>query len=234
MPSRNSPLRTADVARESGYSVQQIRNLERDGVLPEVRRAGNGYRRYAAEHVRAARAYRALAAAVGPVEAKTIIRAPAGELLERLDAAHAGLHTERRDLRLARDAVSAIAAEPIGDPRPADAMSISELAEALGVRPSALRHWEAEGLLEPCRTGGRPAGERRSYTPADVRDARVVHQLRLAGYRLAQIKAVLPQLRQDGFREETLAARDASIAARSRALMRATAELDGVLAAGAV
>ena len=30
MPSRNSHLRTADVARRSGYSVQQIRNLERD------------------------------------------------------------------------------------------------------------------------------------------------------------------------------------------------------------
>lgn len=75
MQSRNSgPMRTVTVARRSGYSVQQIRNLEGDGVLPPAARTDSGYRVYDDRHVRAARAYRALAAAVGPVEAKTIMR----------------------------------------------------------------------------------------------------------------------------------------------------------------
>ena len=33
MKSRKSGLRTVDVARRAGCSVQQVRNLERDGVL---------------------------------------------------------------------------------------------------------------------------------------------------------------------------------------------------------
>ncbi|MEV6488760.1 MerR family transcriptional regulator [Actinoplanes sp. NPDC051633] len=216
-------MRTADVAQRAGYSVQQIRNLERDGILPPAQRSATGYRRYTDAHVRAALAYRALAAGVGPVEAKRILRAD--DLLALLDEAHARLHAERRDLALAKEAVAAIAAEPINDPSPSDAMSISELADALGVRPSALRHWEAEGLVEPDR-----AGTSRAYTPGDVRDARIVHQLRLAGYRIPQIRAVLPQLRQSGDWQDMVAARDASIATRSRALLRAAAELDGMLA----
>jgi DNA-binding transcriptional MerR regulator len=218
MESRNSHLRTADVARRSGYSVQQVRNLERDGVLPAAVRSDSGYRRYEETHVRAALAYRALAAGVGPVEAKNIMRAD--DMLARLDAAHARLHAERRDLALAKEAVTAIAAEPIEDPRPADSMTISELAGALGLRPSALRHWEAEGLVAPQRSG-----TSRRYAPDDVRDARIVHQLRLAGYRIAQIRVVLPQLPHS---PEVLAARDASITARSRALLRAAAALDAM------
>jgi len=134
--SRHSRLRTSDVARGAGYSVQQIRNLERDGVIPPASRSDTGYRIYGEEHLESARAYQALAAAVGPVEAKAIVRAthayPASDLLALLDAAHARLHTERRDLALAQDAAAAISTEPIDDVRASDAMSIAELAGALG------------------------------------------------------------------------------------------------------
>src|SRR3954462_5067670 len=123
--------------------------------------------------------------AVGPVEARTILRSAhrgaAAELVALLDAAHARLHAERRALALAQQAVASIAEEPIDDPRPTDAMTITELAGALGVRPSTLRHWDAEGLLVPGRTA---AGNARSYSPRDVRDARIVHELRRAGYRI--------------------------------------------------
>lgn len=44
-------------------------------------------------------------------------------------------------MTLALNAAQAIVAEPIDDSLPSDAMSISELAEALGVRTSTLRHW---------------------------------------------------------------------------------------------
>jgi DNA-binding transcriptional MerR regulator len=211
-------VRTADVARRTGYSVQQVRNLVRDGVLPEVTRTPKGFRVYTEPHVRAALAYRELATAVGPVDAKAIMRS--ADLLALLDAAHARLHTERRDLALARDAVRAIAAEPIDEPRPADAMTISELADALGVRASTLRFWESEGLVEPRRRG-----TARLYHPGDVRDARIVHQLRLAGYRIPQIRDVMPHLTGT---HSALDARETNIAARSRALLRASAWLDGI------
>ena len=75
MRSLQSGLRTVDVARRAGYSVQQVRDLERDGVLPPVLRSPAGYRSYTAVHVQAALAYRAFAAGIGPVDAKELMRA---------------------------------------------------------------------------------------------------------------------------------------------------------------
>jgi DNA-binding transcriptional MerR regulator len=226
-------MRTVDVARRAGYSVQQVRNLERDGVLPPAPRTTAGHRIYRDEHLHSAVAYRALAAGVGPVEAKTIVRAvherPAARVLALLDAAHARLHTERVQLRQAIEAARAISREPIDDVRPADAMSVSELAAALGLRASTLRHWDAENLVVPDRT--EPRGTRR-YTPTQVRDARIVHQLRMAGYRIATLRDLMPQLRAAGRAEDiatALAARDADIAARSRALLDGAAALSALL-----
>ncbi|MBB5137941.1 DNA-binding transcriptional MerR regulator [Thermocatellispora tengchongensis] len=226
-------MRTVDVARRAGYSVQQVRNLERDGVLPPARRTATGYRIYGEIHLQSALAYRALAAGAGPIEAKKIVRAvhrfPASRALALLDAAHARLDAERTDLRLAQEAAQAISSEPIADVRASDSMSVSELAAALGVRPSTLRHWDAEDLVVPDRD---PARGTRRYTPAQVRDARIVHQLRRAGYRIAPLRALMPELRRARRLEDVaavLAARDAGIAARSRALLDAAAALSAVL-----
>lgn len=223
---------TGTVAARAGYSTQQIRNLERDGVLPPADRTEAGYRSYREPHLQSALGYRALAAGIGPVAAKDLMRTlhtrPAGEVLARLDAAHTGLDRERADVRLARAAVAAIADEPIRDVRPSDAMGVAELAAALGLRPSTLRHWDAEGLAVPDRV---PPGRTRRYTPSQVRDARIVHQLRLAGYRIDTLRAVLPEVTGHGKAEvaAALAARDLSIENRSRALLDAAAVISRLL-----
>ncbi|MFE6923154.1 MerR family transcriptional regulator [Nocardia sp. NPDC057663] len=233
MVNLNSPAgRTVDVARRAGYSVQQVRNLERDGVLPSADRSPGGHRFYREIHVRSALAYRALAAGVGPVEAKRIIRTVhAGDqarALAMLDAAHAGLHTERVDLELARQAAEAIATEPITEVRGSDAMSIAELATALGVRTSTLRHWDAEGLVVPGRSP--VSGGARRYSPEQVRDARIVHQLRRAGYRITQVREVIPEFRQHSAQvREALAIRDVAITSRSLALLDGAAALRELL-----
>ncbi|MEU1980299.1 MerR family transcriptional regulator [Nocardia sp. NPDC019395] len=234
MESRNSAvLRTAEVARRTGYSVQQLRNLERDGALPAAPRTRAGYRTYGETHVWSARAYRGLAAGADPAAAKTILRAAHSRELGRvyalLDTAHAGLDRERRDLDTARAAARAIADEPLGDLRPADAMSISELSRALGVRPSTLRYWDSAGLVVPHRSTGR---ETRRYAPADVRAARLVHQLRLAGYGIEPLRQLVPQLR--GWRgwddlAAALTARAIRIDTRSGALLQGAAALNTLL-----
>lgn len=220
-------VRTVDVARRSGYSVQQIRNLERDGVLPPAARTAAGHRGYTERHVLAATAYRALAAGIGPVEAKVIVRAalrpPPAHMLALLDAAHARLDAERRNLRLAQEAARSISAEPILDVRAGDAMTISQLAAALGVRPSTLRHWHAEGLVVPDRDA---AGRDRVYSPGTVRDARITDQLRRAGYPIATLRTLLPQLRRA---DAVLGTREASLAARSLALLHGAAALSALL-----
>lgn len=221
-------MRTVDVARRVGCSAQHVRNLERDGVLPSAERSASGYRRYGETHVRCGVAYRLLTASVGPVEAKRLLRAaqtePNDHFLELLDEAHARLHTERRDLQLARQAVENISIEPLIQQRPSDSMTISEVADALDVPPSTLRHWEAEALLMPQRA----RNDARSYPPAVVRDARIVHQLRLAGYRIPSLRVIMTQLQQLGRLDdldEALAERQRALIRRSRALLRAAAAL---------
>lgn len=235
MPTRHSDiLRTADVARRCGYSTEQVRKLERSGVLPPAHRTPAGYRVYEQRHVDCALAYRALAEGVGPAAAAHMVRTahagPVADLLAMVDAAHTRLDTQRRDLATARTAAAAIAAEPIDAVHACDAMTVSELAGALGVRTSTLRHWDATGLVTPGRAG---SGGARSYSPADVRDARIVHQLRQAGYRIDALRALLPDLRGTARWSDVLAgleARRDSIHRRSRALLGAGAHLAAVLA----
>lgn len=73
----------------------------------------------------------------------------------------------------------------------------------------------------------------RRYTPARVRDARIVHQLRKAGYRVTPLRALMPQLRRarrSGDVVSAPAARDADITARSEALLHGAAALSTMLA----
>ena len=72
------------------------------------------------------------------------------------------------------------------------------------------------------------------YTPDNVRDVRIVHQLRLAGYRITALQAMMPMLRRSrrwGDVLTALATRDSTIDARSRALLEGAAALVSVLSA---
>lgn len=232
MRTLHGPLRTTGVASRSGWSVQQVRDLEAEGVLPPAARSANGYRTWDERHVRSATAYRHLSAAVGPVRAADLLRTAhadgAAPAVRLLDAAHADLHARRLALAAAVAAAGQVAAEPVDDALPSDAMGTAELARALGVPASTLRHWDAEGLVEPDRG---PRGVR-TWTPAQVRTVRVVHQLRLAGHPVPAVRAVVPHLSGSGTWDEVTAllrGRAADLDRRSRALLRAAVELDAVL-----
>ncbi len=88
-------MTTGRLAAATGYSVQQVRDLERLGVIPSAVRMPNSYRRFGPEHVTALRAYRALAVAVGPVEARRVMHdvqvLPYDEALARVVELHSGL-----------------------------------------------------------------------------------------------------------------------------------------------
>ena len=197
-------------------------------MLPCAPRSASGYRVHDETHVLAANAYRQLALGCGPTEARRLMQlvgtGSLEDLLAGLDSGHARLAVERRALSEAKAAAEEIVEEPLVDVRPSDVLTISELAAALGVRASTLRHWEAVGLLAPDRDSARA----RAFRPQDVRDARIVHQLRQAGYRIAELARLMPDLRGGGDRASVLAgldARDASVVVRSRALLTAAAAI---------
>ncbi|MEU3661437.1 MerR family transcriptional regulator [Streptomyces sp. NPDC032940] len=233
--SRRGPLRTVDVARESGYSVQQVRDLERLGVIPPATRAGNGYRSYTAVHVQALRAYRGLAHAVGPVEARRTLAelrtGPIAKAASAVGAVHVRLARERDEALRAQEALRAIRTEAdTGEfEHEGDAMTITELAGALGVRPSALRFWEEEGLVVPERVTSLRA---RRYGLSAIRAARIVAALRASGYGIPAVRDVIGSLHGLEGREEAqrvLGRRLDQIAERTVALLRAGTDLAAVV-----
>ncbi|MFD0736591.1 MerR family transcriptional regulator [Planotetraspora mira] len=219
-------LRPVDLARAAGVSTQQIRNYADTGILPPTGRTSAGYRVFDARHRDALLTYRALAKGYGWDAARSIMLAlHSGDLpraLALVDACHAVLHEQRLSLQATGEALEAVAGQASdASAAPYSGMRIGEVAAHLGVRTSALRVWEAAGLLTPRREAG--TGYRR-YDPADVRDARMVGMLRQGQYRLAQIGAVLEGLRRTGSSEALRAA----IADRRAALTRtAAAMLEG-------
>lgn len=231
---------TSRLAAVSGYSVQQIRDLEHLGVIPPAVRQPNGYRQFTGIHVTALRAYRHLAIAVGPVVARATMREmrhlPRDEAIARIVALHVDLARSRDDTIAALRALDGIVEESAHDlpAAPGDTMSITELSTALGVRSSTLRFWEHEGLIAPEREG--PVAARR-YTPDAVRDARIVAALRAGGYRIPAVRTVTTSLRLLGNTadaREALRDRLQSIATRSDALLRAGTDLSDLLRSPAV
>jgi len=214
--------------------------LEALGVISPVPRAPNGYRRFSRRHVLDLRVYRDLSFAVGPVQARRVMRKiralPHGEAAALVNSLHVGLDRLRADALAAREALETIRAEASADAEPADedAMTITELAGALGVPASTLRFWEKAGLVLPERVATR-SGTARRYPLHAVREARITAALRAAGYRVPDVRRTMDALRRlhdvhDA--DDPLRALDAHVDAitrRTLALLRAGAGLADII-----
>lgn len=228
-----SGVTTARLARAVGYSTQQVRDLERLGVLPRADRGPNGYRRYLPHHAVALRAYRAMADAIGPVPARALMPELVGGTVEaaaeRIDELHGALAKERTQVRDALRGLEVAVGESTDLFAEEDAMTIAELAHALGVRASALRHWEREGLVHPARASRSAA---RSFGARAITEARIVAALRSGGYGIPSIARVLEQVREQSVTADAqriLTERLAALTRRSVALLAAAGHLHELL-----
>lgn len=229
-------LRPVDLARRAGVSTQLVRNYEAVGILPPAPRSDTGYRQYGPEHLSALLTYRALAPGFGAEIATEIMRAVLNgdeALAYRLvDAAHAALHEQRLATDAASEALGAMAAEYVEEsPVTGPSLLVGELAHRLGVRTSALRVWEAAGLLAPTRE---PGTKYRRYGPEQVRDARVIHMLRQGRYYFEQIKPVIDGLRRTGSTEalrDAIAERRAAHDRQTKAMLHGAALLHQLIIA---
>ncbi|WP_030160897.1 TioE family transcriptional regulator [Streptomyces sp. NRRL S-244] len=237
-------LRPVDLAREHGLSTQAVRNYEEAGILPAAGRTPHGYRTYTSLHAAALRAFLALLPGHGHRTATSIMCAvnqgADDEAFRLIDESHAQLLDDRRTLQAVESALRDL--EPIAAAEPGERgasggsdesgdLFIGLLAEALGIRPATLRKWERAGLVRPRRD---PLTGYRVYGEADVRDARLAHQLRRGGYRLEQIAPLIAQVRNAGGLEPLEAALGdwrARLSARGRAMLTGAAELDPYLRA---
>ncbi|MET8145867.1 TioE family transcriptional regulator [Sphaerisporangium sp. NPDC005288] len=224
-------MRPVDLAREHGLSTQAVRNYEQAGILPAAGRTVHGHRAYTALHAHALRAFLALVPGHGHQAATAIMhavgRGATEEALRLVDEGHRLLLDDRRTLQAVEAALGDLA--PV--PQERGDTFIGPLARRLGVRPATLRKWEQAGLVRPRRD---PRTGYRVYSAADVRDARLAHQLRRGGHLLEQIAPLIGQVRAAGGvapLESALRDWRARLSARGRAMLRGAAALDAYLSA---
>lgn len=222
-------LRPVDLARRHGLSTQAVRNYEAAGILPGADRTPYGYRTYTPRHAQALRAFLALARGHGHQTATAIMQAvnrdATEEALRLIDQSHAQQLDDRRTLQSVEAALRDL--EPVKQERAQ--MFVGPLAQRLGVGPATLRKWERAGLVQPHRD---PQTGYRVYSPADVRDARLAHQLRRGGYLLDQIAPLIAQVRSAGGVApiaSMLHDWHARLTTRSRAMLAGAAALDAYL-----
>ncbi|MET8903689.1 TioE family transcriptional regulator [Streptomyces sp. NPDC004538] len=243
-------LRPVDLARGHGLSTQAVRNYEEAGILPAADRTAHGYRTYTPLHARALDAFLALLPGHGHRTATSVMRAvnegATAEAFRLIDESHAQLLDDRRTLEavegalrdLGRPGPGATAASASASATAAVTVTsasagrfVGPLARELGIRPATLRKWERAGLVRPSRD---PLTGYRVYGEADVRDAKLAHQLRRGGYPLARIAPVIEQVRSAGGLEPLEATlrdwRD-RLSARGRSLLAGAAELEAYLRA---
>src|SRR6202165_4268801 len=108
-------LRTIDLAQAGGISVQQVRNYEALGLLPQASRSKSGYRLYTQHHLVALKTARSLVGGYGWQRTPTIMQAlHRGELMAALatiDPRHAELASKRLQVEQTLTALHGLAAQ---------------------------------------------------------------------------------------------------------------------------
>lgn len=190
-------LRPVDLARSVGVSVQTVRKYEAWGFLPPAERSATGYRLYTSRHLLAIEAARTMRAGYGWQPALSVMQAVhRGDLdsaLVVVDSRHAELDHGRREVEQTLHALQTVAGHHVGGTRTRRSreLRVGQAARHVGVRVSALRFWEAEGLLRPRRD---ESSGYRLYDEQQMRRLRVVMLLREAGYDFDTIRSVLDEL----------------------------------------
>ncbi|MFN8512751.1 MAG: MerR family transcriptional regulator [Chloroflexia bacterium] len=190
-------LRTSDLARATEISVQQVRNYEAGGFLPAVERSPSGYRRYTRRHLVALQATRQMIGGYGWQRTQEIMQAAnqgrLAEALAAIDGQHAEIDRARQQLEQTLAALGVLAAQlpSMASSRATQQLHVGAAARLVGVRVSAVRFWEQQGLLQPARESG---SRYRVYGERQLRRLRIVALLRQANYDFAAIRTTLDEL----------------------------------------
>ncbi len=192
-----STLRTRELAMAGDISVQQVRNYEAHGLLPQASRSPSGYRLYTQQHVAALHTVRSLVRGYGWPRTSAIMRAlHRGDLaaaLAIIDERHAEQAHKRLQVEQTLVALRTLAAQPeaLHGSQWSHPIRVGQAAKQVGVRVSAVHFWEQQGLLHPLRE---PQSRYRLYDEHQMRRLRLVALLRDAGYSFNVIQSVLDEV----------------------------------------
>lgn len=224
-------LRSIDIARIVGVSPGVVRYYSWMGFLPPSELSPGGHHRYTHRHLKAAEASNALTRVFGWLNALPVMRLVHGgevdKALELVDARHADIDRERREIDAAVGAIQSLledACESGARPRRRGPLRVGEAARTIGVRSTTLHYWEQLGLLSPRRDEG---SGYRVYDAEQMRRVQIVSILRRGGYEFEDIRPIMDELGA-GAPEKVLSVmeeRKLGLAEESRLCARATARL---------
>ncbi len=220
-------LRTRDLAEAVDLSVQQVRNYEAFGFLPPVERSPTGYRLYTPRHLEALQTARSMIRGYGWQPALAIMQAVhRGDLdaaLALVDARHAELDRKRSQVEQALTTLRAAAEQPVTwmRVRHPQGLRVGDAARRVGVRVSALRYWEQQGLLSSARD---QQSRYRLYDEQQMHRLQVIVLLREMGYDFDAIRPVLDEMAAGRLQRalEEVERRRAQLSRASRAGIEAT------------
>jgi DNA-binding transcriptional MerR regulator len=207
--------------------------MNAEACSPPAERTPSGYRRYGPQHVAAIRTARILMAGYGWAPAQHIMsalhRGEVAAALAEVDRRHAVLAQQRADMEAVRTTLQELAHARTKEETPLQqrgrpTLTIGEAARQVGVRASALRFWEAQGLLQPARDR---TSRYRWYHAEHLRQVQIIALLRQGGYRFEAIRSVLAHLNSQT-PEQVLAAIEArrlEVLAASKHCLAATGTL---------
>ena len=179
-------LRTHNLALAGHISVQQVRNYEAMGLIPQAQRSPSGYRLYTQQHLAALQTVRSMARGYGWQRTSVIMQALHRDdlptALATIDTHHAELAMKRLQVEQTLSALHVLAAQ---------SSSLQNPFHSQQLRVSALQFWEQQGLLHPLRE---QSSRYRLYDERQMSRLRIVVLLRDAGYRFNVIQPVLGEL----------------------------------------
>ncbi|MCQ6562078.1 TioE family transcriptional regulator [Paenibacillus mendelii] len=181
-----------EIARELHISTSALRHYESWGVIPAPARAENGYRLYTKVHLAYFRCLRAMFEGFGV--------GITCEVLRHIQSANVDtafwLVSKEQSLLQHEKTVADQTLALLQDPelvlhvnkKLKNHMTIGEIAAYTDVQPSAIRHWEKEGLLTPERD---PENGYRVFTPIHIRQILLIRTLRRTVYFLENMKEIV-------------------------------------------
>jgi DNA-binding transcriptional MerR regulator len=183
------------IAEQLNVSTTTLRRYEELDLIPEVPRTNSNRRCYASTHMHAFVTIRTLLKGYDiPVVYEVMRKVKQGHIVEGLWLINQQLHDIQMEKQRVESILIMIQQTDFSKYRSntvTDGMTIGEVAEICGVNPSAIRHWEKEGLIRLQRN---IQNGYRMFTSRELRKILVISSLRKTVYFIESMKQLLNDL----------------------------------------
>ncbi len=205
-------VRPIDIARKLNITTSALRHYETWGIVPPSERKENGYRVYTEEHAAYFECIRALNTGFGMGFVKEIMplvqEKKFTEVLWLVNEKQAELHKEKEKTEKVIEVLELENPEKVHLKRQKNSYTIGEVAAALEVPTTALRHWENEGLIEPKRN---QENGYRSYSKQDISKLLIIQTLRKAYFSIEIIREMVKEFDNNNITKAKKVAKDSLI-----------------------